>query len=157
MFFVSEFEKWKKEIEETNKCQYVSKVVERKLKHANCVRREYFCHRSYSADIKTSNRKRSVKSLGSNKMGCVCPSRIIVDIKGKLLNVTFFEKHIGHECEIVRTRIPKDERAKIAGRYWCIIYRLIYFIPGLQTILDTGIHPNMNFSQSWSFTILRSQ
>lgn len=53
-------------------------------------------------------------------------SRIIIDTNGRSMNVTFFEKHIGLECENVRTRIPKDERAKIADMMCC--YNLLFFI-----------------------------
>lgn len=51
-----------------------------------------------------------MKSLGTNKIGAVCPSRMIVDNLEKQVEVTFISKHVGHLCEVIRTKIPKDER-----------------------------------------------
>lgn len=58
-----------------------------------------------------------MKSCGSNKIGYSCPSRMIVNFVGKTVKVEFFREHVGHICELIRTKIPSDDRAKIAGNY----------------------------------------
>lgn len=109
-----DYQNWKTEIEKEEECQYVAITAERKLKFADCIRREYFCQRSYFSRIKTEDRRRSVRSLGSGKVGSTCLSRIILDIKGsRSVKVIFFRLHVGHKNEIIRTRIPKDECTKI--------------------------------------------
>lgn len=110
------FLNWKQNIEQKTQSQYVVLMAEREIKSKNCIRKEYFCHRSYSMRSNTEERKRSMKSLGSNKMGAVCPSRMIVDILEKRVEVNFFRKFVGHLCEVIRTKIPKNERFKIAGK-----------------------------------------
>lgn len=109
------FLNWKQSIEHKTQSQYVVLMAEREIKSKNCIRKEYFCHRSYSMRS-SEERKRSMKSLGTNKIGAVCPSRMIVDNLEEQVEVTFISKHIGHLCEVIRTKIPKDERFKIAGK-----------------------------------------
>lgn len=130
MIIVLEFEGWKKKIEKEDKCQYVTDTWERRLVNFEYVRREYICYRPflYTSRIKGQTRKWKVKSLGSNRIGAACPSRIIVDYvprKSSVL-VQFYRKHIGHTCDLIRTHIPEHERTKIAGRYIYFFYWMTF-------------------------------
>lgn len=88
----------------------------------NGINRIFFnCHRSYSFTSKGKN-IRATKSLGSNKIGRACPSRLEVtmnensdQVKEPAVSVKYWKTHCGHSLEVERISLNKDIRLKIAG------------------------------------------
>lgn len=107
---------WKSNIEKDTQTQY---VAERGLRQYNTYsQREYVCHRSYQPVLRGPDRKRTLKSVGTNKIGAACPSRMIVKfMDSKTVIVNFVRCHIGHTADIIRMSLPREQRAEIAGKY----------------------------------------
>lgn len=65
----------------------------------------YYCHRSYSYQKKGSD-IREIKSMGTNKIGGVCPSMLKVTIfkydRTENVQVKYWKTHCGHQQEIGR-------------------------------------------------------
>lgn len=83
-------------------------------KRANYSQREFICHRSYIGKSILTNRKRALKSIGSNKLSTTCPSRMVVIITDIKVTVSFVGMHIGHCNEIIR--LPPSKRGTSSGK-----------------------------------------
>lgn len=81
-------------------------------------KRYYNCHRSYSHKSQAKD-ERAMKSMGSNKIGKACPSRLEVTESKRdgitLISTKFWKTHCGHSIDIGRITLDKDTRAEIAG------------------------------------------
>lgn len=76
-----EFESWKKDMEDSYRCNYAKYSV-RKKKNGG-MRRIYWCGRNgFYTPAVTETRKRHLKLQGSKKMNGFCPSQIIEHIAG---------------------------------------------------------------------------
>lgn len=116
LFVILEFRAWKLKLEKETQSQYVT--IRGLRKRSNYTQREFICHRSYIAKSISTQRKRTLKSLGTNKIGGTCPSRMIVRITDKTVSVNFIRIHIGHCTETIRMRLPSNQRVAIAGKYY---------------------------------------
>ncbi|KAB0790536.1 hypothetical protein PPYR_15062, partial [Photinus pyralis] len=106
-----EFDTWKANMESNTNASYVLDTCEKKLK--NGLRQYLNCHRSFNFSMKQS-RKRSIKHIGSNKIGFACPSRMVVTKTFQKILVTFYPNHCGHECEMGRLRLQQNDRSTLA-------------------------------------------
>lgn len=69
------------------------------------------------------NRKRQLKSNGTNKMGHTCPSGMIArKSHGGSVQVEFYKTHFGHETELRRIPLHISKREQIAGTIPCDIF-----------------------------------
>ncbi|KAJ8909948.1 hypothetical protein NQ315_004015 [Exocentrus adspersus] len=64
------------------------------------------------------NRKRLQKSQGSQKIGMICTSHIIIKINNSTSTVkmTYFKTHYGHNIQLQHVRIPESSRNIIASK-----------------------------------------
>ncbi|KAF0682292.1 zinc finger and BTB domain-containing protein 6-like, partial [Aphis craccivora] len=113
---LKEFETWKQKIEKETVSMYVLDTGAKKLFNG-ILKQYYFCHRSLNYR-KSGNDLRLMKSMGSNKIGKTCPSKLettIVETNGVAsVNVKYWKTHCGHAQEIGRLKIDKENRAMIA-------------------------------------------
>ncbi|XP_065223966.1 uncharacterized protein LOC135848107 [Planococcus citri] len=112
----TEFLTWKMNVEKETQNHYRAQRGARKKQ--NCFLREYVCHRSYNPSyvVKDTERKRAKKSPGSNKMGAVCPAKMVVKIEPDKVLVNFVRCHVGHSHDVIRMRLFDHERAEIAEK-----------------------------------------
>jgi len=78
-------------------------------------KKEYFCH-SDGFYNEYKNRKKQLKSQGSNKINRSCPSMMKYKKENGVVLVQFIKSHIGLDNNIGRLNLKKDERAEIAGK-----------------------------------------
>lgn len=113
------FSIWKEEMENEISSTYVLCRGEKAMKKKKgFIRKYYVCHRSYKLQMeKTNDRKRRMKSSGTNKIGAACPSIMIVDhdIRHHKFFVEFTRSHVGHSCDVIRNRLSATDRDRIAG------------------------------------------
>jgi len=119
IFSVAEFEEWKFEIEQKTMSLYV-------LERASSILRDgsrknfYYCHRSHNYRKKGKG-IRKIKSIGSNKIGKVCPSLIEVLQKNETVSVKYWKTHCGHKIEeLSRVKLDIETRIQVAGTNPCI-------------------------------------
>lgn len=116
---MKDFETWKNEIEQKTISFYTKDTGKKVLK--NGVNKIFFnCHRSYDYK-KKGNNIRATKSMGSNKIGKACPSRIEFTIikdenEKSMLLIKYWKTHCGHTQQIRRLPLNKDAKLKIAGK-----------------------------------------
>uniref|UniRef100_A0A8D8VWM7 C2H2-type domain-containing protein n=1 Tax=Cacopsylla melanoneura TaxID=428564 RepID=A0A8D8VWM7_9HEMI len=125
---LEDFRAWKTSYEKEEKIQYVYNTAPRKcssvskrpkkLSHRPIKAIHYLhCHRSFQSQGVGKKR------VGSNKINKACPSRIIAkEYLDGGVHVTLWSVHIGHEIDISRTRLTKEDRQAFAGR------KLIFFL-----------------------------
>ncbi|XP_050065717.1 uncharacterized protein LOC126554715, partial [Aphis gossypii] len=113
---ISEFEKWKQDLEQHTSSMYTLDRATSQLRDGN-LRNYYYCHRSYNYRSQ-GNDIRHVKSMGSNKIGKACPAMLKVTISNsdKTVFTQFWKTHCGHVEEIGRIRLDHMTRTLIAGK-----------------------------------------
>ncbi|GBM55328.1 hypothetical protein AVEN_76031-1, partial [Araneus ventricosus] len=112
-----EFVNWKLQIEKDSQSSFiirnssVKKVAGKKLSY-------YICHRSGSFKPK-GERIRHMKASGSIKSGSTCPAVMnvtAVTVDGIMeINVRYQSVHIGHELEIGKLKLSKNESVDLAA------------------------------------------
>ena len=111
-----EFEQWMKNISKDTSSKYIKGERYKTSSGSICI---YNCHRSGNF-VSKSQGKRHIKVGGSNKIGFFCPARIKTETQEKSgqvsINVEFFSTHIGHQCEVGKLALTKDEKDAIAGK-----------------------------------------
>lgn len=112
------FEKWKADIERNSQSHFSKQNGERVLSDGR-VSMIFHCNRSGSFIPKT-DRKRRIKSIGTQKMGKTCPAYIsahkqtineAVEIVVKYQSI-----HVGHKKEIERIGLSRNEKGMLAGQ-----------------------------------------
>ncbi|XP_015911648.1 uncharacterized protein [Parasteatoda tepidariorum] len=112
----SDFDQWKTEIERQTVSSFIlscSRI------DGNSELQYYKCHRSgVTKPSKNLTGKRRSKFAGSIKAGVTCPAMI------RVIKETFYEAtqitvryqltHVGHECEVEKLSLQKDERLMLA-------------------------------------------
>ncbi|CAB0004396.1 unnamed protein product [Nesidiocoris tenuis] len=122
------FNEWKHEFEKQEKCLYVKPCGTRKRKKKGSSYSTYLCHRDGFFRRKGKG-VRNVKSKGSNKINGCCPASMKVEITAEGdVNVRFVRTHLGHDNELERLPLAKQEKDSIAKR-------LSLGIP-FETVLD---------------------
>lgn len=112
--FLTEFQTWKSEYEGKNCVSYVMNCSAKKRAN-NTIKRYYYCHRSHTYKP-TGQNKRSMKNIGSNKIGAGCPSSIELTVSPSgVHSVKIWPVHLGHTMEVNRCKLTKEERAAIAS------------------------------------------
>lgn len=142
LFILLEFEKWKHEIEDKHKCQFIKRTSTKKVNGIEYS--YYYCHRSFYPRISGKVRKlirksylnnhvnlnqgkRSLKNGGSVKIGKICPSYIKLHKKDNQLIVEYSNTHLWHQNEIGKLRLNTADRAKLAGiLFYFTIFYLVY-------------------------------
>lgn len=125
-------------MEEQQKVTFVQDTSPKILKQ---VKRFYhICHRSFFPRQK-QNPKRHPKNIGSNKIERACPAMIIASMGDTIVDVQFFETHVGHACEIGRNQLSRADRNRLAGKHYIylslgIVHFLICFT---LNILDSSV------------------
>jgi len=116
--FFKDFEQWKDQMQQKTLSFYTQDTAGKLLK-TGVTRIFYNCHRSYCYKNKGKN-QRAMKSIGTNKIGKACPSRLEVtvstEINGEsIVCVKYWKTHCGHTEQIGRIALNRDIRLKIAG------------------------------------------
>lgn len=111
---MTEFASWKNQMQQDTLSKYTLDTAQKVIE--NKITKQYFnCHRSHNYTSKGKN-KRQIKSLGTNKMNKVCPSRLEVTMNNhNAVIVKFWKTHYGHAVEIGRLTLDKNIRSEIAG------------------------------------------
>lgn len=111
-----EFEQWLKNVSKDTSSKYIKGERYKTSSGSICI---YNCHRS-GHFVSKSEGKRHLKIGGSCKIGFFCPARIKTVTQEKSgqvsIDVTFFSNHIGHQCEVGKLALTKDEKDAIAGK-----------------------------------------
>jgi len=90
------------------------------------IKNMYYCHRSFNY-IKKGKDIRAIKSMGTNKIGNVCPSLIETIENNGTISVKYWKTHCGHEIEeLGRVKLDAKTRIQIAGTN---PYIYIVFVP----------------------------
>lgn len=110
------FQEWKINEESDTQSSYI--LSHSHAKHGQKTMK-FKCHRSghFVPRERKSDKSRKLKSKGSNKINCTCPSRLVVTRKanGKV-TVEYVMPHVGHEREPDRLRLTPAERDAIAEK-----------------------------------------
>lgn len=119
VLFLLDFHIWKNKIQTENLSFYSLDTGTKQLVGGTIYKQFYDCHRSYKYKPK-GDHQRALKSMGSNKSGKACPSRMEVTIIGnmeepKSIKVKFWKTHIGHIQDLGRLFLDKETRTIIAG------------------------------------------
>ncbi|XP_072385507.1 uncharacterized protein [Diabrotica undecimpunctata] len=106
---------WKRSMEETS-CSFY--VVSKYKQDKNIT---YFnCNRSKTShdgkQVLNKQYKRNCKSQGLCHMDSLCTSQIKIVSANDKITVNFQKTHYGHEIELGKIRLPKQEREKIASK-----------------------------------------
>lgn len=111
-----DFLEWKQRIEKDNQSSFV--LVKRYELSSGEKVTHYKCHRSgHSNTVK--DKDRFTKELGSIKSGCSCPAVIKVytqtvdDVSE--MKVSYQSVHVGHNLEVGKLKLSKDERTALAS------------------------------------------
>ncbi|KAF2894694.1 hypothetical protein ILUMI_11480 [Ignelater luminosus] len=110
-----DFNTWKGAKEKEFHCFYAKKDESFSSKKKTYY---YICHRSgFSKLIPDKYRKRRLKSQGSFKMNCACPStiKVVENIDLNLLEVTIWTPHT-HDESLQHMNLTKEERTQTAGK-----------------------------------------
>ncbi|KAF0755805.1 MULE domain-containing protein [Aphis craccivora] len=95
---ITEFKSWKHNKEQATFSKFITDRVMAKINHLKS-KQFYYCHRSYSYRKKGSD-IREIKSMGTNKIGGVCPSMLKVTIlkcdETEKVHVKYWKTHCGH-------------------------------------------------------------
>uniref|UniRef100_A0A6P7GUU1 Uncharacterized protein LOC114341030 n=1 Tax=Diabrotica virgifera virgifera TaxID=50390 RepID=A0A6P7GUU1_DIAVI len=108
-----EFTIWKQSVEETTCSFYVvSKYKQDNITYFNC-NRSKTGHDGKQAD---KQYKRNCKPQGLFHLNYSCTSQIKVVRGNDKVTVNFQKTHYGHEIEVGKIRLPKQERGKVASK-----------------------------------------
>lgn len=125
-FSQNTFNTWKIQTEQDTNSSFVKKYTKRSRKGTITF---FLCNRSGNYVEKESERLRSLKTQGSNKIDAFCPAsiKILVDSEEKI-TVNYIETHIGHINDLGHLFLNHLDRAQIASK-------IAMKIP-FETILD---------------------
>ncbi|KAE9534024.1 hypothetical protein AGLY_008760 [Aphis glycines] len=123
---MTNFNYWKKDIEEKELCQYVKSTSSKT--NGDKIYIYYYCHRIMNKEYKSS------KSGGSVKTGHVCPSNIKVNIDHQNIKANFCSTHLWHTHDIEKQRLYVENRSMIAKLIFCT-WKLVLGVP-VNRILD---------------------
>lgn len=106
--------RWKKEIEQLTKSQYVKRRGCFNTKQQTLI--NYYCHRS-GTFIPKGKSVRRLKLQGSNKINGFCPASMKVRIdKNKKCKVDYIDQHVGHDNDVKHLTLTLEERKSIAEK-----------------------------------------
>ncbi|KFM69083.1 hypothetical protein X975_14697, partial [Stegodyphus mimosarum] len=112
-----EFLEWKRKIEKDDQSSFLLKSS-LKNKETGVKLTYYTCHRS-GIYIPKEDRMRHLKAKGSIKSGCTCPA--IINVSAQTVNeateikVVYQSKHVGHELEVGKLPLSKEEKSNLAS------------------------------------------
>ncbi|XP_045781491.1 uncharacterized protein LOC123878347 isoform X2 [Maniola jurtina] len=116
---IEDFDQWKDRMQLQTASLYTQSTAGRNLRIELGRRLYYNCHRS-NVYKQRGNNIRAIKSLGSNKIGKACPSRLEVTYtlyaEQMIVKVKFWKTHCGHTNQVERLPLNRQMKCSIAEK-----------------------------------------
>ncbi|XP_069363635.1 metacaspase-2-like [Maniola hyperantus] len=116
---IEDFNQWKDSMQLQTASLYTQSTSGRNLRIELGRRLYYNCHRS-NVYKQRGNNVRAIKSLGSNKIGKACPSRLEVTYtlyaEQMIIKVKFWKTHCGHTNQVERLPLNRQMKCSIAEK-----------------------------------------
>ncbi|XP_014250225.1 uncharacterized protein LOC106667071 [Cimex lectularius] len=109
-----EFYAWKANIESIEMCLFVKERTLYTTKDGTS-KMSFKCFRDGKFKRRGKN-IRNVKYMGSNKLDGHCPAKIDYSCTDRKISVTYCRTHVGHERELARLPLTKEERKALAEK-----------------------------------------